>query len=47
MEAQVHPLVVAILRFIQMDMPLAPPFEPPHAVIDPSALRATKAYLFE
>ncbi|CAC9437074.1 hypothetical protein [uncultured Gammaproteobacteria bacterium] len=27
MEAQVHPLVVAILRFIQMDMPL-PPLKP-------------------
>jgi hypothetical protein len=27
--------------------PMPPPFEPPHAVIDPSALRAAKAYLFE
>jgi hypothetical protein len=26
---------------------MPPPFEPPHAVIDPSALRAAKAYLFE
>jgi hypothetical protein len=39
LEAQVHPLVAAIPRFIQLILP----FEPPHAVIEPSALRAAKA----
>jgi hypothetical protein len=75
LEAQVHPLVVAILRFIQLIVPLPPlkpmaqsrrgviqileaqarllvvaipkSFELPHAVIEPSALRAAKACLVE
>jgi hypothetical protein len=64
MEAQVHPLVVATSRFIQLSMPLlplkptgqlqrgvirigAPLFMSPHVVIEPSALRAAKAYAFE
>jgi hypothetical protein len=36
-------------RFIQMDMPLPAPPESdlPHALIDPSALRAAKACPFE
>jgi hypothetical protein len=51
---QVHPLVVAIPRFIPLSMPFAPvppddPLSPipPHAVIEPSALRAAKARVFE
>jgi hypothetical protein len=36
-EAQAHPLIMAIPRFIQLGM------LSPHAVIDPSALRAAKA----
>jgi hypothetical protein len=59
MEAQVRPLIMAILRFIQIIKPLLPLkplsegapeppyFELPHAVIEPSALRAAKAYPFE
>jgi hypothetical protein len=42
MEAQVRPLVVAIPRFIQLGVPLSP-----HTLIEPSALRAVKAFLFE
>jgi hypothetical protein len=46
-EAQAHPLIVATLRFIQLQEPLsegATPLVPglPHDVIDPSALRAAK-----
>jgi hypothetical protein len=67
MEAQVHPLAVAIPRFIRIVMPLPllklmdqsrralsvgalvppPKTESPHAVIEPSALRAAKALLVE
>jgi hypothetical protein len=51
MEAQVCPLVMAIPRFIQMVVPGSAPMPPvsesPHAVIEPSALRAAKAYSFE
>jgi hypothetical protein len=56
MEAQMHPLALAIPRFIQMHLPLPPlsvgafvppESESPHAVIDPSALRAAKANAFE
>jgi hypothetical protein len=66
MEAQAHPLIMAILRFIQLGMPspplkpmgqsrrgvlqvleaqasVSPELEAPHALIDPSALRAAKA----
>jgi hypothetical protein len=39
-EAQAHPLVVAILRLIQIDMPF---LELPHTLIEPLALRAAKA----
>jgi hypothetical protein len=46
---------VAIPRFIRLLMPLPPlkpmpvppEYEPPHAVIEPSALRAAKAPQFE
>jgi hypothetical protein len=59
MEAQVNPLTVTISKFIQLSMPLlplkpmvqsrrGPPLpERPHAVIEPSALRAAKADLVE
>jgi hypothetical protein len=55
LEAQVHPLVVAIPRFIQIGVPLLPlkPMaqlrrdELPHALIEPSALRAAKTPQFE
>jgi hypothetical protein len=54
MEAQVHPLLASIPRFIQLRMPLPPlklmgqsqrgvPQVLPHTLIDPSALRAAKA----
>jgi hypothetical protein len=46
MEPQTHPLIKAISRFIQMQLPL-PPLKPIHAVIEPSALRAAKATAFE
>jgi hypothetical protein len=43
-----RPLVVAILRFSQLVEALSPPaYEAPHALIDPSAVRAAKAYLVE
>jgi hypothetical protein len=58
LEVQVHSLVLAIPRFIQLGLPL-PPLKPmvqsrrgvtqilevqaPHAVIEPSVLRAAKA----
>jgi hypothetical protein len=57
LEAQVHPLTVAIPRFIQMHMPLPPlrltvqsrrgVIQIPHTVIEPSALRAAKEYAVE
>jgi hypothetical protein len=52
-----HPPTKVIPRFIQLLMPLPPlklsgAFVPPeselpHALIEPSALRAAKAYVFE
>jgi hypothetical protein len=54
-----YPLTTAISRFIQMSVPLPPlklmaqsqhpvrVVPPPHAAIEPSALRAAKAKLFE
>jgi hypothetical protein len=45
MEAQMHPLTVAIPRSVGAFEP--PSYESPHAVIEPSALRAAKAYLVE
>jgi hypothetical protein len=47
LEAQVHPLTVDIPRFIQLSVLLSPLSEPPHVVIEPSALSAAKAYPFE
>jgi hypothetical protein len=53
LEAQTHPLTKVISRFIQLHIPLLPlkfsPPEsgPPHALIEPSALRAAKALLVE
>jgi hypothetical protein len=47
LEAQAHLLAVAIPRFIQMGLPLPPESESPHAVIEPSALRAAKALAVE
>jgi vacuolar-type H+-ATPase subunit F/Vma7 len=41
LEAQVHPLVVAIP--LPEGAPVPPASESPHAVIEPSALRAAKA----
>jgi hypothetical protein len=48
LEAQVHLLIRVISRFIQMIMPLLP-LKPmgQYAVIEPSALRAAKAFLVE
>jgi hypothetical protein len=68
MEAQAHPLIMAIPRFIQLVVPL-PPLKPMgqsrrgatqiegaqvrllvvaiHTLIDPSALRAVKAFIVE
>jgi hypothetical protein len=45
LEVQVHPPVMATLA---IDAGIVPPlFDSPHAVIEPSALTATKAKLFE
>jgi hypothetical protein len=50
MEAQVRPLIMAILRFIQMDIPL-PPLKPMgqsrHGVMKIQVLRAAKAVSVE
>jgi hypothetical protein len=45
LEAQVRPLTVAIPRFIHLSVgaPVPPAYELPHAVIEPSTLRAAKA----
>jgi hypothetical protein len=40
-----HPLKKVILRFLGVFLP--PVLDPPHATIEPSALRAAKAYSFE
>jgi hypothetical protein len=45
----VHPLIMAIPRFIQLMVPL-PPLKPmvlPHAVIEPLVLKAAKALSVE
>jgi hypothetical protein len=49
LEAQTHPLAVAIPRFIQLMAPLPPlkPSELPHAVIEPLVLKAAKALSVE
>jgi hypothetical protein len=39
--------VTQVMEALPEGAPMPPPFEPPHAVIDPSALRVAKAYLFE
>jgi hypothetical protein len=51
MEVQTHLMAKAIPKFIQMPLSsgafVPPESELPHALIEPSALRAAKAYVFE